>query len=48
MNVTNIFGIHSVQAAIDYSADKIHQIWIDEQRQDKRLLSLLAQIQRSG
>ncbi|MCF6251362.1 MAG: 23S rRNA (guanosine(2251)-2'-O)-methyltransferase RlmB [Methylococcaceae bacterium] len=48
MNVTKTFGIHAVQAAIDYSADKIHHVWVDGQRQDKRLLSLLSQIQKTG
>jgi len=45
MNVTKIFGIHSVQAAYDFSADKIKHIWVDNQRQDKRLLPLLKQLQ---
>ncbi len=45
MNVTKIFGIHAVQAAYDFSADKIKHIWVDSQRQDKRLLPLLRQLQ---
>jgi len=45
MNVTKIFGIHAVQAALDFSADKIKYIWVDNQRQDKRLLPLLKQLQ---
>jgi len=45
MNVTKIFGIHSVQAAYDFSADKIKHVWVDKQRQDKRLLALLKQLQ---
>ncbi len=44
MNVTKIFGIHAVQAAFDFSADKIKHIWVDSQRQDKRLLPLLKQL----
>lgn len=37
MNVTKLYGIHAVQAALDYSAKKIHCGWIDAQRQDRRL-----------
>ncbi len=44
MNVTKIFGIHAVQAALDFSADKIKHIWVDNQRQDKRLQPLLKQL----
>lgn len=44
MNVTKIFGIHAIQAALDFSADKITQVWVDSQRQDKRLLSLVNQL----
>jgi 23S rRNA (guanosine2251-2'-O)-methyltransferase len=44
MNVTKIFGIHAVQAALDFSANKIQHIWVDSQRQDKRLLPLLKQL----
>ncbi|MFW5443210.1 MAG: 23S rRNA (guanosine(2251)-2'-O)-methyltransferase RlmB [Methylococcaceae bacterium] len=48
MNITKIFGIHAVQAALDFSVDKIHHIWVDGQRQDKRLLALLDQTKRLG
>jgi len=48
MNITKIFGIHSVQAAFDFSAHKIKHIWVDNQRQDKRLLPLLKQLQNSS
>jgi len=44
MNVTKIFGIHAVQAALDFSADKIQHVWVDNQRQDKRLQPLLNQL----
>lgn len=46
MNVTKIFGIHAVQAALDFSANKIKHVWVDNQRQDKRLSPLLKQLQR--
>ncbi len=48
MNVSKIYGIHSVQAALDYSADKIYKVWFDNQRRDKKQLALLAQIQKLG
>jgi len=44
MNVTKIFGIHAVQAALDFSANKIQHVWVDSQRQDKRLQPLLNQL----
>jgi 23S rRNA (guanosine2251-2'-O)-methyltransferase len=37
MRLSKIFGLHSVQAALDYSPEKINKAWIDAQRQDKRL-----------
>jgi len=46
MNLSKIFGIHAVQAALDYSADKINKVWIDRQRQDKKHLAFIEQIQR--
>jgi len=46
MNASKIFGIHAVQAALDYSADKILKIWVDEKRQDKRSTELIKKLQR--
>lgn len=46
MNVNKIVGIHAVQAAVDYSASKIHKLWVDSQRKDKRLVSLTHQLQK--
>ncbi|MDD5460936.1 MAG: 23S rRNA (guanosine(2251)-2'-O)-methyltransferase RlmB [Methylococcales bacterium] len=37
MNTAKLFGLHSIQAALDYSPKKIHKAWIDNGRQDKRL-----------
>lgn len=37
MKSSKLFGLHSVQAALDYSPKKINKAWIDAQRQDKRL-----------
>lgn len=48
MNLTKISGIHAVQAALDYSADKINQVWVDAQRNDKRLSALIDQLKALG
>jgi len=37
MKSSKLFGLHSVQAALDYSPTKIHKAWVDSGRQDKRL-----------
>ena len=37
MKPTKLYGLHSVQAALDYSPKSINKAWIDAQRQDKRL-----------
>lgn len=41
MKLTKLFGIHAVQAALDYSPKKINKAWIDTQRQDKRLMQII-------
>lgn len=46
MNVAKIYGIHAVQAALDYSADKIQKVWVDSQRKDKKYLSMLGQLKK--
>jgi 23S rRNA (guanosine2251-2'-O)-methyltransferase len=37
MKSSKLFGLHSVQAALDYSPKKIHKAWVDSGRLDKRL-----------
>ncbi len=37
MKLSKIFGIHAVEAAIDFSPEKIVTVWVDNQRQDERL-----------
>ena len=37
MKSSKLFGLHSVQAALDYSPKKIHKAWVDSGRQDKPL-----------
>lgn len=44
MNLSKIFGIHAVQAALDYSADKINKVWVDAQRKDKKQALLIQKI----
>ena len=44
----NLFGIHAIQAALDYSPQKIQQIWVDGQRQDARLTQLLEELAKRG
>jgi 23S rRNA (guanosine2251-2'-O)-methyltransferase len=41
MKSNKLFGFHSVQAAIDYSPNKIIRVWIDAQRVDKRLGAII-------
>ncbi len=48
MNLSKVFGIHAVQAALDYSANKINKVWVDSQRKDKRHASLIEQVHRLG
>ena len=43
---THLFGIHAVQAALEYSPQKIRRVWVDGQRQDQRLSQLLAELAR--
>ncbi|MCK5872116.1 MAG: 23S rRNA (guanosine(2251)-2'-O)-methyltransferase RlmB [Methylococcales bacterium] len=46
MKLDKLFGIHAVQAALDYSPEKIQRVWVDNQRQDKRLTPLLNGLSR--
>ena len=48
MNLTKIFGLHAVQASLDFSAEKINKVWLDGQRKDKRLLELVEQLRKKG
>src|SRR5665811_1695551 len=41
MKLTKLYGLHSVQAALDYSPNKIHKAWVDSGRQDKRLTQVI-------
>ncbi|MCK5889475.1 MAG: 23S rRNA (guanosine(2251)-2'-O)-methyltransferase RlmB [Methylococcales bacterium] len=46
MNLTKIYGIHAVQAAVDYSSDKIQRAWVDSQRNDKKHQSLVKSLHK--
>jgi len=48
MSTTQLFGIHAVQAALDYSPQKIRRVWIDGQRQDARLKQIVDALQALG
>jgi 23S rRNA (guanosine2251-2'-O)-methyltransferase len=44
MNLTKVFGLHSVQAALSYSPKSVQRAWIDEQRHDKRLTEVINEL----
>ncbi|NOT11579.1 MAG: 23S rRNA (guanosine(2251)-2'-O)-methyltransferase RlmB [Methylococcaceae bacterium] len=41
MKLNKVFGLHSVQAALDYAPQKISKAWMDAQRQDQRLKPII-------
>lgn len=48
MNLTQLFGIHAVQAALEYSPQKIRRAWVDGQRQDARLKQVIDELAELG
>jgi len=46
MSLAKIFGVHAAQSALDYAPKKIKQAWVDQKRQDERLVSLLKGLQK--
>jgi len=48
MSATKLYGLHAVQAALDYSPKTINQAWIDAQRQDKRLHQVVEDLRDLG
>ncbi|QPK64265.1 23S rRNA (guanosine(2251)-2'-O)-methyltransferase RlmB [Methylomonas sp. LL1] len=48
MSSTQLFGIHAVQAALEYSPDKILRAWVDSQRQDARLKQVIDDLAALG
>jgi 23S rRNA (guanosine2251-2'-O)-methyltransferase len=43
-----LYGIHAVQAALEYSPQKIQRVWIDENRLDARLKPILDELTLLG
>ena len=41
MKLTKIVGLHAAQSALMYSPQKISRAWVDSERHDKRLETLL-------
>jgi len=41
MKLTKIVGLHAAQSALMYSPQKISRVWVDSERHDKRLETLL-------
>ncbi len=48
MKTSKLFGLHSVQAALDNSPGKIVRVWVDAQRDDKRLNKIVADLAQLG
>ncbi len=48
MSNTHLFGLHAVQAALEYSPQKIRRVWVDGQRHDNRLQTVLEELQKLG
>ena len=48
MSNTSIFGIHAVQAALEYSPNNIRRAWVDGQRVDARLKPVLDDLAALG
>lgn len=48
MKLAKIFGIHSVQAALDYSAKDIFHAWVDVHRHDRRVNQIVEDLQALG
>lgn len=46
MKTDRIFGIHSVQSALDYSKEKIFHAWYDSQRRDQKLTSIVNELNK--
>ena len=45
---TAIFGLHAVTGFIDTAPDRVEALWLDEQRQDKRVRALAARAEDAG
>ncbi len=45
MNLSKLIGIHAIDAALEYSPEKIQQAWVDENRKDEKLSRLINKLQ---
>ncbi len=43
-----IYGLHSVKSALEYTAERVIQAWIDINRQDRRLQEIYQKLQQQG
>lgn len=48
MKFSKLFGLHSIQSALNYSPKKINKAWIDNQRHDKRLSKAIDELLELG
>jgi 23S rRNA (guanosine2251-2'-O)-methyltransferase len=48
MSLTKIYGLHAAQAALDYSAEKIQQAWVAQDRKDQRLNTIHEALEKQG
>lgn len=48
MKSSKIYGLHSVQAALDYSPGKIKTAWADGSRKDKHLTKIISDLSALG
>ena len=46
MSLAKIFGVHAAQSALDYAPKKIKQAWVDQKRQDERVMSIVKGLQK--
>lgn len=43
-----LYGLNSVQAALEHSAARVQEIWVDAKRHDKRMAGMLALAESAG
>lgn len=48
MKSSKLFGMHAVQAALDYSPSRISRVWVDGQRNDNRVCKILENLAALG
>lgn len=47
-SLCKIYGLHSVQSALDYSAKQIEKVWYDGQRKDRHLKQIIDAVEALG